>query len=1451
MKSILAYLLLTITLCTTATANEAFSQDPADLQKRVVTALAANDPASAQLWLAQWRQIDPRDLTYLQLQAHVYNVLGAPAAAVEVSTAALTQSALSGGARRNLELIRSQSLISTGELLAAHRQLTRLLTAPDATWSPELRRKLEQQQQDVIRDYMLHIVGPSEPPDLDVTADPANVPPDLANLMIARRFAQNRKLPPWDLIEWSVNAAKAHPESPELVEQALLITLVRPVSGMLELAKLPGFAKLPKVIQDELNRRLEEAGTYYGSYDPPPEEGLDFGLSEAEEKAYLAKMEKAFQDTKPTYAKLMAEKATFTNSYTAVSTRLRELQPSSEVSTVFADLQTEMEALEQQKDPWYKAVAELRTAVRKHSLTDEIGDGNDPAQPILDKVEDRDVALLSDHPTVNGAERAAKDDWIHAYRRLRPIVQMNDAMAKEEWQDALNASQRYLVNYPEPDLYLYSSRFSIGAELGDLQTAYHAALQSLVLDPDQPSLQAWINNRLTAAHADIASAKTDLEAGNLAAAATKLDSAQLFLPSDGTLWNLRFQLGVQATNNPVIKAEALRQLYALYEPLPVSTAEACDIALQAADWQLLLSLSRDPFTSDPQLAFYHYIAATALALDSVAKGVKPLTDSTNYRELVRDIELNVYVNKAYLPKDLNDDHRSAWTRTMLDGEQSLEERVKAAKLLALSTPDTVLEPIRSSYPIYLRDGSHLTSQSFRSIAPGQQLIVLENARIASVPDTLSVLRLAGGTDDKLAKVKVDNSPLKAMRNSKLRLLEVDSAIMQCNEDEKLLLDGDSVLVVNRGTVSGADVFHGNAHLTSAQFWMKGTSPSSRIHANHSSLKTTGDSLDGIVVVQSGSLFMPLGETSVSIGADAEVDLDGTMVYWPRSKQAGTVLLNAADGARVRLVASTLVGLPVGAVTVPADAVVQSIHLYGEPGAIVRRGSPIPATAITTTPLRVQDSGQTYPVTTVGELRAAAAKAKAGDTIELAGGQYELDSVVELSGGVRVVGQKGYIRPTVTMRIGERSNLMFAPRHKERAGGLYFRGITFRVDLKRKGKNLVTSASDPITTCLASGGAPLIVDACSFYYMKAMRLQPAIASYRGDFIVIDNCFIDRAKIFLRAESSLLLYLRAGDDVALEGSDNTSVWTAMSPNSHNSLKVGDPRLHLSGPSGNMTFINGAGDQLAKAQYAAAIARRDVRWAAAAATFHSAWQHAPDVDARESACKALSRAVHIAQPPGDDPNHEEASRFLIKTVAPYLGQRLNEAGRLHYAMYIAYTIRWMDAGYSKATTQAVIDYGTARRRLGHDASEEQRSTMLALIRSNPPGSGYHTLMNECLDNGMSIEQTNARIAEQRNRDAEARAHAAELAAQKAAQRERTQLLWEEHNRKKAEQRAAKWQFRPTWQDAYADYRASRGLNEWDRARDASRARARKDQITIMKRQNEQMRRLGYEPLYNIPEN
>lgn len=1430
-----------------AFAATTFETDPVKLQQATLAALRQDDAARAQIYLEQWRQQEPRNLTYLQLQAHAYNQLDAPAAAVETATLALALPQLDADTRRNLLLMRAESMMRCGEFLAAHRQFTHILEQYDL--DADLRQRVTENRLAAMKAHYDLTVSPSQPPELDLALDPADVPPDLAFLMVVSAYPPTRKINPHpDLVDWAVRAAKAYPEKPELVHIALYLSLRFYHRDEASLLELPGYQKLPEVLRQRLEQARKSRGSY-GNYYPPPDTDdpvpLDTDPTAESAPDFLADVIQKLKETQDKTDELVQERDALHAAALTLQTQLEQLKPGPGVGPLLNETEATYLALAERHTAWLTARTPLIDdmeaflvdrglhIIRTKKLVPEA-----ELTPVLEARHARIHILKRDYDKMpDNALRKARDRWLAAYHRLTFAARLEEALASESWQAALNASQLYLASGYEPNAWIYEGRRDAAEALGDYDTAFHAALQLMDLEPVAADQQlAWLEQQQARARGLLPQAATAIQERRIGEASDLLREISLYLPNDPEVLAQRYRLAEQI-GEPQAKVDVLRDFYYLYEPLPVSTSEALNLALAAQDWAFLLFLSESGAGYDDEQTLYHYIAARALNLEGIVNRTWPLVQGSGHVTVGSPIEGRFSRLKSLAPQELKEDYRNRLQALMTDPTTPLDERISTASRLHRDGPPAPVMPIRATDPMHLPYGAKAEVEHMEALLPGQRIFLGGKTEISGVPQGLRALRVHGGSADALTSVLIRNDGETFTQDEvpSLRLVEARNASIRFVG--RITMGEDSALTVYRGGVNDILTFGGHGLVQSSVLQLWNTTDTAELVMDHVSLdmdlSRAQGTLAGSVTARNGLMMMT--GAKVTVPAAGRFSLDNMAVVWSSAASKGDRLLEIAEGADVQLRGSQFIGLGSGQVSLPAGTELPGCTTVGDETPLLIGGQP--AQAPQHRHLPKQYEGATYEANTVEELFAAAAKATRGDTILLKPWtNYELPYALNLPDGVHLRTQQRLMFATLSITADAKTpgTIMVVEDGVVRIDDVRFRIHKYRMP----NGNPASSAGDARQVGLVIANSVAVMRNVEIYAYDFLAPWSGLSVQHGSLLVADKMMLHGNGYIYHQGEAILSDVTVRSEAKL--GDAGTLRMLMSDKADRSIEVDDPHLKVLGAVHGLDFSNGAGDPLAKQRYQLALANRNRLWKEAERKLASEWNGVANADGRETAVKRFYGRLLRADF-SDDLNHREAGTHAAQVLNPYFRQRLSEAGRHYFAARISPVIL-MNNAFEKDILKAIFAYTSGARSVGYDATQEEIDRAAAFFRRYSPGSPYYHLAYRLLNEGKDFATIKNAVETRQAEDAAARRAAIAAAERRKERREQQRQQWEEYNRRRAEQRAART---ATWQEAYSAYRASRP----PLISSGQLQRARQNQVRTMQRQNLQMYKSGNRPMYNVP--
>ncbi|MEM1211240.1 MAG: hypothetical protein AAGI68_02975 [Planctomycetota bacterium] len=1431
-----------------ASATPDHRTDPQTLHRAITAALDANQPAKAQVLLERWRQQDPRDATYLQLQAHVYNLLGAPAAAVETVTLALRDPDLPEKIRVNLQLIRAESLMLCGDFLPAYREYTRLFLGPHFRGEP--RQELLGQLQAARRAHFDASVVPPAPPKLAYTNTPQDVPPDLAYLMLSNAEPRGRTArPSRALVDWAIAAAQAHPESQDLARFAVLRALRTGHRGVNELFELPGYQALPKLFHERVDRqRRGQAPPAFGEPGPNDAPDATRDLTAETAPAFLAELRQRLADSEPQAQRLIEQRDELLADIQAVHKTLDAIRVRNGLADVLARAEADYFDLRERVDAWHAAAQLLvepfdrwelqRTLNRIQSKTLA---AEAELSPVLQARQNRIQALRRD------AERMPQprldqlaERWLERYRQVRPLIAIEEARAAEDWQAVMNHAEVWLSTRRSlPNRWVHHERYDAAMALGDELSATDAVLR-ITADDDPPSerWESWFATSRNQALRRMIEARKAIDAGRPVEAGRLLTDASLHLPAEPEVLRQRYRLA-EMFGNARAKVEVLRDYHYLYEPLPIPENEAMNLALQAHDWAFLLALSEPLVGYDDEATFHHYAAAQALNLQGIVSRTWPLVRGSRFALVGDDIHQRFGKTIARGPLKLSAETRKQHQATLADPDKPLADRVYAASILHRDgTPKPVL-PIRASDPLYLAQQAKTPAEVVAKLGPGQRIHVGGEAWIDVPPAgaaALTTLRVHGGSNDAMTRLHIDSTDdafLDDKKQPSLRLVEVRNANLRFRATTKLTMGPDSALTVFRGGLDKLHRFAGHGLVQSSALVLYHTAPTAQLELDHTSwhldLYGVPGTLAGHVTARHGMLMMR--SPRVTVPAGARLDLHDMVVGWSFPNHDNTPRLLVRDGADFAARDTRFVNLGNNHILLPAGTPLPGCTTIGEDAPLTIGGQPTQAPTHRSIPNTF--TGNTHTARNVGELFAAADKAKRGDTIELTANAYELPRTLELPDGVRL--QSAKFGRTVDLAI------VADPKQRRRILNVTGRAvrledIRFWIRPRREGGFTVAGLRDATNLGLVANDATVLMRNCGFFSHHSIVTHYGISAEGESLVLADKAMLHGPG---RVGTGSSLVLNDAQVVNSEASvlGSGELRALMADELADPLTLSGKQLALRSGVLGMRFRDGGGDPLAKLRHARAVEARDEVWGQARTDLVREWDAAADVDARGEAVKRFHRRV-LAADLSEDHTHHAAEDFAAKALNPLFLKRTNEAGRHFFNARLSPRLL-MGNHFHRRVKDAVGQTATGWQAVGLQASQAEKDRAVAFFRTFPPGSKYHTLARKLLDEGKPFKEVQAQVTRRQALDQQ-RADAAIRAARQAqlrAQQQRQATQWQRFEPAPPPRR--------TWQDAYAAYRATRPPLISSRQMNF----ARQNELRTMRQQNWTMQRNGLRPMYDIP--
>lgn len=949
---------------------------------------------------------------------------------------------------------------------------------------------------------------------------------------------------------------------------------------------------------------------------------------------------------------------------------------------------------------------------------------------------------------------------------------------------------------------------------------------------DQAGNEAAVPDRLAKAGILIEQAARALADDRLIEAAMLLEQSRELAPPSARLLHLQLELGTRI-GDPQLTARALAECWQLYAPLPIAWEEAASIALAASDWPLLLALSEAALQTDPdavEFAFYQYLAAWAMDCGDSAAGIAPIARMSRFAHYLKELELLEGAVEAMrrrpeaeweakFPMRLRPPFVAAPAGSLVDRlaavaanpENELVTRALAARFHTIRAKPYRLPP-RASDTWHLPQDATLDQELMRSLAPGQRLAINGAASLSAPPAQLDALRLVSHHPSRPASVRIAGSPA-------LRLLDLQGVNLQA---ERLLVEAESILLLDRGRGDLPTTLHGAAQVRGGSLRIDVLSDSARLIAEDAHLDLPRQ-LKGQLDARLCLIDMPLWNgRPITLDDSARFRWFDSLVHWPGIKPAGKPLLAVAEGAHLQAIRTSLSGIQRAHLELPASGVdLRDCRILGDgdPGNLPQRY--IPSTS----------QGRTTNVASVDELRRALETAQRGDIILLMAGDYRLQASLSLPDGVILRGEHP-LRSRVILPLRNRAvfGLVGQP-----AAAFRLLDIGFVLEIPIQNGYLQISRDDRTKRLVQIGqDGAAIIEGCTFQVEHMYAPQYAVGIASGGLAVIAGDtklggglqVMDHAFAAIRADIAWRHGVLHGPGrvlAALSGSQ--------------SLTMDDPATLLRGVPLQLAFTNGAGDPRAKAEAAQAVQRQARLWTRARDRWQQAWDQADSLDARRRATLAFSRAV-LAADTSDDVHQRAAAGFIMRAVRDRFQARLDEAPGHYFAMRLS-SVNLVQANHFGPTLkEAMRSYANAALAGGLDSSEAEKQAAAQFFSQHPPGSQWFTVVDKLVDQGYDVDQIKQQLQ-------------AHIAAEEARRERERQALarqqqYEEMLRREARERAAAASA-PTrsWQEAYADYKASRPpLISVDQMR-----RARANNRAVMRRQNEQFRQLGYREMYHAP--
>ncbi|MEM6551978.1 MAG: hypothetical protein AAF750_07610 [Planctomycetota bacterium] len=1414
--------------------------DTAPLHRQITAALNNDQPAKAQVLLERWRQQDPRDATYLQLQAHVYNLLGAPAAAVETVTLALRDPSLPEATRTNLRLMRAESLMLCGDFLPAYREYHRLYLGPH--FRDEPRQQLLVQLQAARRAHFESSVQPTPPPKLDYATKPADMPPDLAYVMLTQAHAPNRgKRPDAELVKWAVDASRAHPDSPDLARFAVMRALHTGQRGETALLERPGYLALPQLFRewvDENRQRPPAFGDLTGHPDEPQSKAIDVTAENA--SAFLADLKQQLADTEPQAQRLIQQRDTLLQDIQAVRQTLDGIRVRNGLAAVMDQAEAHYITLRQRVEAWHAASRPLVEPIDRFTLQRALNriQSNEwvpeaELQPVLDARQARIQALLRNQELMPQHRlNQLRDRWLERYQQVRPLIAIEEAREAKNWQAVLNWSEVWLTTRRgKANTWVHHERHDAATALGDELSATDAVLKITAGDdPPSDRWEKWFFQARNQAILTMKRGRKAIDEGRPVEAGRDLTKAAIHMPAEPSILLERYRLA-ELFGDARAKVEVLRDYYYVYEPLPVSESEAMNLALQAHDWAFLLALSEPLVGEDEEAAFHHYVAAQALNLQGIVSRTWPLVRGSRYGAAAEPIYERFGSQVERNPLTLTDAHRKQHRATLADPDQPLADRVYAASVLNRDGIPKPVLPIRATDPLYLAQHARASAKVIADLRPGQRIHVGGEAWVHAPPagpDALAVLRVHGGSTDAMTRLHIEcdkHAFTNQHKKPSLRLVEVRHALLRFDATADVVMDANSAMTVYRGGLDHIHRFGGQGLVQSSSLVLYHTAKTANLELDHASwhldLYAVPGSLAGTITARHGMLFMPSGR--ITVPAESQLTLDDMVLGWTVPNHDNTPRLLVRDGAAFTARDTRFVDLGTRHISLPATARLSNITTIGDNAPLLIGGKPYQGHTHRYIPNKA--TGTTHTARTVNQLHAAAAKAKPGDVIVLTAPHYDLTRTLELPDGVELRSDKFAktvdVRMTVDPKRGK-TLLNLADR------AVRIQDVRFWLMPRQEGQFAVAGLRDATNLGLVADNAVVLLRNCGFFSHHAFITHFGIDA-RGDSLILaqQTKLHGPSRINDNASVSLLEAQVVNGEASVTGTGELRAF--MADELANPLTIKGPGLTLRAAIHGMRFIDGGGDPVAKQQHARAIAARDRAWREARDELNRQWSTSANIEARIELVQAFYDQIRRADF-SENWLKVDAHVFIAKTLNPLLLSHLPEAGRIYFEVRLP-TRMLIDGHLDRKVVNAVGNTATGWQAVGLQASQADKDKAAAFFQSFPPGSKYYTVAQNLLNEGKSFEQVKAGVAKAKRDDQ--RRVTAVVSRVNQAQRRPQQPTYEPAPARR------------TWQDAYAAYRATRPPLISSRQMNF----ARQNELRTMRQQNWTMQRNGLRPMYDIP--